>query len=125
MERIIRVATVFAINTIVSILAIVIANGELTWATAGLVLVVALVLGALVGIWAVVHGQFETAVEVGLTIGIFVALIAAFVIAMIAGSDIKKALGDLFEESSAWWLVSPLGGTAAIVFLFGLHRERR
>jgi len=125
MERIISVATVFAITTLVGLLAIIIANGDLTWATAGLVLVIALTLGALMGIWAVVHGQFEPAVEISLTVGIFVAMIGAFAIMTVSGSDIKSAFVDMFGNGAAWWLVSPLLGTAAITLLFGLHRNAR
>lgn len=125
MERIIRVATVFTITTLVGLSAIIIANGDLTWATAGLVLVIALTLGALMGIWAVVHGQFEQAVEISLTVGIFVAMIGAFAILMVAGSDIKSAFGDMFGDGAAWWLVSPLAGTVAITIMFGLHRNAR
>lgn len=125
MERIIRVATLFAITTLVGLMAIIIANGDLTWATAGLVLVIALALGALMGIWAVVHGSFEQAVEISLTVGIFVALIVAFAIMVVAGSDIKSAFVDMFGNGAAWWLVSPIAGTLAITLLFGLHRESR
>lgn len=125
MERIIRVATVFAITTLIGLLSIIIANGDLTWATAGLVLVIGLALGALMGIWSVVHGQFEQIVEITLTTGIFLATIAAFAIVMVAGSAIKSAFVDMFGNGAAWWLLAPLLGTAAIVFLFGLHRDVR
>lgn len=123
MERIIRVATVFAITTLIGLVAIIIANGDLTWATAGLVLVIALTLGALMGIWAVVHGQFEQAVEIALTAGIFVAMISAFAIVMASGSNIKSAFVDMFGNGAAWWLVSPVVGTVVITVLFGLHRS--
>lgn len=123
MERIIRVGVVLTIVTLTSLLAIVIANGELTWATAGLVLVIALVLGLIVGTWTVVHTQFPQAAEVGITIGIVVGVIIVFVVLLMGGTDIRQAFEDLFEDGSAWWLAAPAVGTAAIVAYFGLHKK--
>ena len=125
MERIIRVFAVFGITTLVGLMSIVIANGDLTWATAGLVAVVVLGLGFAAGVWAVVHGRFDPAVEVGLTLGILVVAGIAATILLLAGSGIKALLGDLFARGSAWWLIAPVMGTAAIVLLFGLHRSGR
>ncbi|MCB9819852.1 hypothetical protein H6796_00880 [Candidatus Nomurabacteria bacterium] len=125
MERIIRVATVLGITTLVGLMSIIIANGDLTWTTVGLVVVIALSIGFATGVWAVVHGRFEPNVEIGLTLGILVTAGIAAMILILAGSEVKALLGDLFARGSAWWLIAPVMGTAAIVLLFGLHRSGR
>ena len=125
MERIIRIGVVFAITTLVGLLAIVIANGDLTWGTIAMVLLVTFVFGFTAGTWAVVHGQFDHGVAVGLTVGIVTAAIGAFFILLYAGHEVKQALGSVFGNGAAWWLIAPIAGTAAIVLLFGLHRTGR
>lgn len=125
MERIIRILAVFGITTLVGLLSIIIADGKLTWATAGLVLLVALTFGFAAGVWAVVHGRFDSATEVGLTVGIVVVAAVAATVLLYAGSEIKALVTELFGHGAAWWLASPILGTLAITFIFGLHRDVR
>lgn len=122
MERIIRVSVVFTVCILIGVLSIVIANGKLTWATAGLVLVIVLGLGAVIGVWAVVHGQFPTAVEAGLTVGIVVIGITLLSLAMFAGADIRNVLKEVFDDASAWWLAVPIIGATGLSVL--LERGR-
>ncbi len=124
MERIFRVGAVLTITILTCLLTIIIANGELTWATAGLVLMIALIIGLAVGTWTVVHNQFPQTAEVGITIGIVVGVIVMFILLLMGGSEIKQACKDLFGDGSAWWLLAPAAGTTAIVLLFGMHKER-
>lgn len=123
MERIIRVGVVLTIVTLTSLLAIIIANGELSWATAGLVLLIALMVGLVLGVWAVVHNQFQRTAEILITSGIVVGFIIVVVLLLMAGSDIKEACEDMIQVGSAWWLLAPSGGTALISAYFGLHKK--
>lgn len=125
MERIIRVGVVFTIVTLACILAIITANGELTWATAGLVAVIVLIIGLAVGVWTIVHGHFSPSTEVGLTIGILVGLVLVFLLLLMGGSEIEKAFKEAFGDASAWWLVWPVAATVALTVLLDLHRVRR
>ena len=124
MERIIRVATVFAITTLVGLMSIIIANGDLTWATVGLMVIVALIIGLGFGVWTIVHHQFPTMAEIGITVGIVCGIIGVFVLAGIAGKEIYSNLKDVVGAGSAWWLLSPIAGTVAITLTFGLHSKR-
>lgn len=123
MERFIRVAIVFAITSLVGLLAILIANGDLTWGTVAMIVFVALVFGLIAGTWAVVHGHFDRGVEVGLTIGIVSMVVIACCIMLYAGHEVKQALASVFGNGAAWWLIAPVAGTVAITVVFGLHRE--
>lgn len=125
MERFIRVGVTLIIVTIACILAIITANGKITWATAGLVAIIVLTAGLAAGVWAVVHGHFSSNIEIGLTIGIIVGIIVGGWLLLVGGTEIKRAFENVFADVSAWWLIWPVAATAALSFLLDLHRNRR
>lgn len=117
MERITQSVIVFTVCILIGLLSIMIANGELTWTTASLVLAILLIGGFVAGVWTVVRGHFPTSVEIGLTVSI-VALAVIFAVLMtIAGTDIRDALGDTFNDGSAWWPAAPLIGGVCLSVL--------
>lgn len=124
MERIIRIAVAFGIMTITSIVAILLASGELTWKTTGLVIFLVAIAGFIAGVWAVVHGRFDRQVEIGLTLGIATVAIIGVVILLFAGASVREGIAALFRDNSPWWLLPPAVGTVIMTFVFGLHRRR-
>ena len=125
MERIIRIGVTFLIMLAVGFLSIFIAEGDLSASSIGLVGLVVLTAGLGAGVWAIVHGRFETKVEIALTVGILFAMIIGAMVLLYVGSEIKTILVEMFTERSAWWLVAPVLGTTALTFLLGLHETRR
>lgn len=117
MERITRVSGLFTTAFFIGLLSIVIANGELTWATGKLVLAIVLAAGFIAGVWAVVHGHFATPIEIGLTIGIVVIGIVVVGLAMVAGHDILNTFKKAFSDGSAWWLVVPIVGMVPLALI--------
>lgn len=123
MERIMRLAVLYVIIVVTCGLAIVVSNGDLSWGLLWLVGLM-LVLGFIgYGVWAVVHGQFESNVEYGLTAGILAGMVLAATILLMAGHEIKSAFSGLFQHGGGWWFVVAAAGTAVTSIVFGLHRR--
>lgn len=110
MERITQSIIVFTVCILIGLLSIIIANGELTWTTASLALAVMLIGSFVAGVWTIVRGHFSTSVEIGLTVAIVTLAVIFTGLMTIAGTDIRDALGDTFNDGSAWWPAAPLIG---------------
>jgi hypothetical protein len=124
MEHITRIGMLFGVITLTSLFAIILANGELMWATIGLMLLFVLIVALGVGLWTLIHNTFPAPVEIGLTIAIIAALIAVLMVVALAGREIFDALAGVVGNHTAWWLIAPLIGTAAIRMIFGVGRRR-
>lgn len=125
MERIMKIGTVFIIVTLACLLAIITADGNLTWGTGGLVLLILFIIGLVVGVWTVVHGSFTTPVEIGLTIGIVILGLLILALAAMAGREMLDALEDLVTSATVLWLVWPLVATGVLSMVLGLHKRPR
>lgn len=125
MERIIRIGTVFVIVTLACLLAIITADGNLTWGTGGLVLLILFIIGMIVGVWTVVHGSFPTPVEIGLTVGIVILGLLIMILAAMAGAEMLAALTNLVTSATVLWLLWPVVATVALCLLLGLHKKPR
>jgi len=123
MERIIKIGSTFGIVTLACILAILTADGKLTWGTAGLVLSIFLVIGFVVSVWTIVDNKFTKKVSIGLTIGIVLMFFGIVTLAALAGAEIKETVKDLCKDATLMWLIWPIVGTTCLTFLLGLHKK--
>lgn len=125
MERIMKIGTLFIIVTLACLMAIITADGTLSWETIGLALLIILVAAFAFAVWTVVHNTFDKLVEIGLTVGIVILGLMIFVLAAMVGAEIKDMVVDAVSGATVLWLVWPLVGTIAITLVFGLHLKPR
>lgn len=125
MDRIIRIGIVFVVTTVTCLVAIVVAEGDLSWATAKLAGLTLLGVILLLGIWAVVHFNFSTLMEIGLTVAIFAGLVLGAYLLPSAMGGFRDLVDENFASKAGWWLIAPVLGTTAIALILNLHKRGR